>query len=74
VREADTCAAGWSSSVSPAQGKVRALRWRRSCGGDPAALQRRGRGRAFAQVTVSVGVSVYGGDVRRLFNDADRAL
>jgi diguanylate cyclase (GGDEF)-like protein len=25
-------------------------------------------------VTVSVGVSVYGGDARRLFNDADRAL
>jgi PleD family two-component response regulator len=25
-------------------------------------------------VTVSIGVSVYGGDARRLFNDADRAL
>src|SRR5262245_12965016 len=29
---------------------------------------------ASLQVTVSVGVSVYGGDARRLFNDADRAL
>ncbi|HEX5068506.1 MAG TPA: diguanylate cyclase [Myxococcota bacterium] len=29
---------------------------------------------ATLQVTVSVGVSVYGGDARRLFNDADRAL
>jgi diguanylate cyclase (GGDEF)-like protein len=26
------------------------------------------------QVSVSIGVSVYGGDARRLFNDADRAL
>jgi len=29
---------------------------------------------ATLQVSVSVGVSVYGGDARRLFNDADRAL
>jgi diguanylate cyclase (GGDEF)-like protein len=31
-------------------------------------------GKAELHVTVSVGVSVYGGDARRLFNDADRAL
>jgi diguanylate cyclase (GGDEF)-like protein len=31
-------------------------------------------GGASAEVTVSIGVSVYGGDARRLFNDADRAL
>ena len=33
-----------------------------------------GPGAEALQVTVSVGVSVYGGDARRLFNDADRAL
>jgi PleD family two-component response regulator len=26
------------------------------------------------QVTVSIGVSLYGGDVKRFFNEADRAL
>ncbi|HVN37659.1 MAG TPA: diguanylate cyclase [Myxococcota bacterium] len=31
-------------------------------------------GASALQVTVSIGVSVYGGDARRLFNDADRAL
>jgi diguanylate cyclase (GGDEF)-like protein len=31
-------------------------------------------GASALHVTVSIGVSVYGGDARRLFNDADRAL
>jgi diguanylate cyclase (GGDEF)-like protein len=79
VREADLPARYGGEEfvvLAPHTGKVGALSLAEKLRGaiNRTGLVREGEGAAPLRVTVSIGVAVYGGDARRLFNDADRAL
>ena len=80
VREADLPARYGGEEfvvLAPHTGKVGALALAEKLRGaiSRSRFEAEGPSGASAQhVTVSIGVSVYGGDARRLFNDADRAL
>ena len=80
VREADLPARYGGEEfvvLAPHTGKVGALALAEKLRASISRARFEGEGTSPAaslQVTVSIGVSVYGGDARRLFNDADRAL